>query len=344
MADYYTEQSMNGMGQMPPGTDTSPNGALDSHRYGALAVAAFTGGRSYSALTSAESRRLSYSKWWIRRNKWMQPSRGNMEKMIDPSGMAKARSGRQRTRMSYATVASEAQTLSRGVEQWFPAMLFQRGANMGDRSFLTRGLFEQSLAHINLSAANAPYSRKQLMSMGDRMWRIATVRGAGKAGHYTNMASLLGKESLEEIWDVGGKKALQTRIGYVAGQMMPSSISKLTAKIGANKFGAMAGKAIGMANPVLAAYFAFKLTADIAEWSTKKILRGANWYFFKMPLQVYQAGTRDLRAPILRSGTYVDTPGAQTNRQRAVLAIQNSRLNARSALGSEGALMHNYFG
>lgn len=40
---------------------------------------------------------------------------------------------------------------------------------------------------------------------------------------------------------------------------------------------------------------------------------------------------------------YVDNSVAATSRQRGVMAISNSRLNARSALGSEAAAMHAYY-
>ena len=43
-------------------------------------------------------------------------------------------------------------------------------------------------------------------------------------------------------------------------------------------------------------------------------------------------------------GTYKDNEVAATSRARGVMAIQNSRLNARSLLGSEGAMMAAHFG
>jgi hypothetical protein len=41
---------------------------------------------------------------------------------------------------------------------------------------------------------------------------------------------------------------------------------------------------------------------------------------------------------------YKDTEAAATSRARGVQAIQNSRLNARSALGTEGAMMAAHYG
>jgi hypothetical protein len=41
---------------------------------------------------------------------------------------------------------------------------------------------------------------------------------------------------------------------------------------------------------------------------------------------------------------YKDNEVAATSRSRGVMAIQNSRLNARSALGSEAGMMASHFG
>ena len=50
-----------------------------------------------------------------------------------------------------------------------------------------------------------------------------------------------------------------------------------------------------------------------------------------------------LSKPIFGMG-YRDTEAASTSRSRGVMAIQNSRLNARSALGSEASMMAAHFG
>jgi hypothetical protein len=50
-----------------------------------------------------------------------------------------------------------------------------------------------------------------------------------------------------------------------------------------------------------------------------------------------------INKPIFGMG-YKDTEAAATSRSRGVMAIQNSRLNARSVLGSEAAMMASHFG
>ena len=51
----------------------------------------------------------------------------------------------------------------------------------------------------------------------------------------------------------------------------------------------------------------------------------------------------DIYKPSFGAG-YKDTEAAATSRSRGVMAIQNSRLNARSMLGSEGAMMAAHYG
>jgi hypothetical protein len=50
-----------------------------------------------------------------------------------------------------------------------------------------------------------------------------------------------------------------------------------------------------------------------------------------------------MNKPLFGAG-FKDNEVAATSRSRGVMAIQNSRLNARSSLGSEGAMMAAHFG
>jgi hypothetical protein len=50
-----------------------------------------------------------------------------------------------------------------------------------------------------------------------------------------------------------------------------------------------------------------------------------------------------INKPLFGMG-YKDTEVAATSRARGVMAIQNSQLNARSALGSEASMMAAHFG
>lgn len=50
-----------------------------------------------------------------------------------------------------------------------------------------------------------------------------------------------------------------------------------------------------------------------------------------------------INKPLFGTG-YVDNEVAASSRARGVMAIQNSRLNARSLLGSEASMMAAHFG
>jgi hypothetical protein len=320
------------MGQMPPGAEGVPGGYGEQQRImpGIMAMSVWGVARGSAGLTRPGLRGVSASRKWWSKNKAFDNSLFRHTGTMPHTEI-------QRPRPSFGMVATEAGVLNRLTK---PSALRLFGAGkkfkLEERGFVSKGIWENALTHINL-ASGKPYSEKTLRSMGTRLWRVATMRGGD---FYGGAATLLDPK----IASGYSKEALRHVVTSTTAGMMPENVANLTGKIAANRFGAAGARFATAALPVVSFYFTAKLTADIAEWSTKKVLRGLNWYYFKMPLQAYRAGTASLRAPILNSGAYVDTPGAQTNRQRAVQAIQNSRLNARSALGSEGALMHNYFG
>jgi hypothetical protein len=61
---------------------------------------------------------------------------------------------------------------------------------------------------------------------------------------------------------------------------------------------------------------------------------------------VFDAGS-NIMAPLnqgIMGGVYKDNAVAATSRQRGVMAIASSQLNARSVLGNEGAAMYARFG
>lgn len=96
-------------------------------------------------------------------------------------------------------------------------------------------------------------------------------------------------------------------------------------------YGKFAGKAFS-------AYGWATLAYDVGKGVGNAIMGGVN--FSKEALKSMQ-GT--INKPIFGAG-YKDNEVAATSRARGVMAIQNSRLNARSLLGSEGAMMAAHFG
>lgn len=80
------------------------------------------------------------------------------------------------------------------------------------------------------------------------------------------------------------------------------------------------------------------LAHDVASMGGKLIGKGID-----LSIEAAQSVKGDLDKPLMGMG-FKDNTVAATSRQRGVMAIQNSRLNMRSYLGSEAASMHAHFG
>lgn len=139
----------------------------------------------------------------------------------------------------------------------------------------------------------------------------------------------------------GTKIAMQ--LGLKGGEKVSlSMLGKISAEAGV-KVAAKAGLAMGAravgpfipgVNVVMAAWTAYDMTKMGIE-----LMKGGG----ELAVEGYKSFQGSLYKPTMGMG-YKDTEVAATSRARGVLAIQNSRLNARSALGSEASAMANHFG
>jgi len=93
--------------------------------------------------------------------------------------------------------------------------------------------------------------------------------------------------------------------------------------------------AMSIANPILTAQAIYDISKLVA---TKVIGGGA-----KLARDAMKSMQGTINKPAFGMG-YVDNEVAATSRARGVMAIQNSRLNARSTLGSEGGMLAAHFG
>jgi hypothetical protein len=153
-------------------------------------------------------------------------------------------------------------------------------------------------------------------------------KGAGQQGfkYSVKAGGALEKLGIATTEKVGLKtvgKAAMTKGGMkVAG--------KLTA--------ALAMQAVPVAGQIVGAVMLADMVTDVAKLGMEGVKSGID--FAKDAVKSYR-GTID-------KGTmgmgYRDNTVAATSRQRGVSAIQNSRLNARSVLGSEAGAMHAHFG
>jgi len=125
---------------------------------------------------------------------------------------------------------------------------------------------------------------------------------------------------------IGGKAALNT------------SATTLGRLSGLKVLGSGAIKSAGAFIPGLNVLATGQLIYDLAKGAGKIAVKGVN--FAKDAVKSMQ-GT--INKPMFGSG-FKDNEVAATSRSRGVMAIQNSRLNARSLLGSEASMLAAHFG
>ncbi len=142
--------------------------------------------------------------------------------------------------------------------------------------------------------------------------------------------------------------AVRARMGAVATEIVDKGIIKSlgvkgaaqAAKYGGARVGlAVAGEIALKAVPGLNLIFAADMAYQLAKLAGKGVAAGIR--FGRDGMKSMQG---NMYGGLLNSGSYKDDEVRATSRARGVAAIQNSRLNARSLLGSEGAMMAAHFG
>jgi hypothetical protein len=154
------------------------------------------------------------------------------------------------------------------------------------------------------------------------------MRGASKAvSHFTSAVQKLG------IAGPGYEKALQTGVFKSLGV-------KGTLQVAGTKTGAMAlgARTAAMAIPGLNLLATASLVYDLGKMGGEVVKSGIN-----LAKDAVKSMKGSMDKPLFGMG-YKDNEVAATSRSRGVMAIQNSRLNARSALGSEAGMMASHFG
>ena len=147
----------------------------------------------------------------------------------------------------------------------------------------------------------------------------------GAAGYVDDAMDLLKSNNVKAIRSAAGKlgmDAFARREFGTAAKMAGHYINTH------GKFAMKAFNAVGTASIVY----------DLGKGVGKMMMGGVN--LGKDALKSMQGS---MNKPLFGAG-FKDNEVAATSRSRGVMAIQNSRLNARSALGSEGAMMAAHFG
>ena len=220
------------------------------------------------------------------------------------------------------------------------------GKNAGKT--LTLDSFNASRA----SAARAGGPTQAFKTIADDILSVipgapGSASAAGSVAANTNMAVGTGSKKFltaDLTEALIGKKA-----GVMAGQEMleqgflktygvkgAAQIARYGGKEGAKLVGARVGvAALNFANPILTAAAVY----DISKMAATAVI-GGGARFARDAMKSMQGS---INKPAFGMG-YVDNEVAATSRARGVSAIQNSRLNARSALGSEAGMMASHFG
>lgn len=158
------------------------------------------------------------------------------------------------------------------------------------------------------------------------------LTGAQKAVEHMSIAlgekGIAGKVGLE-----GAQEVLEKGVFKTLGRT--GTMEALSSKAGMKVLGA---RAAAMAIPGLNVVATASLIYDLGRMAGEVVKSGIN-----LAKDANKSLQGDINKPLFGMG-YKDTEAAATSRSRGVMAIQNSRLNARSMLGSEGAMMAAHYG
>lgn len=158
-----------------------------------------------------------------------------------------------------------------------------------------------------------------------------SLAGATKAvGHLT---TALQAQGLERSGAMVANRALQEGVIKTLG--VKRTAQALTTSAGAKVLGA---RAAALAIPGLQFVAAASLVYDLGKMAGEVVKSG-----IELARDANYSLQGSINKPMFGMG-YRDTELAATSRARGVMAIQNSRLNARSSLGSEASMMAAHFG
>lgn len=162
-------------------------------------------------------------------------------------------------------------------------------------------------------------------------------RGAGRAVTATQMALRSTGYIAEGTGMKAGQKAAQEVLekGLIKTLGAKGTLEFATSKAGAR---VAAVRGLGMASRAIPYVGTAMLVYDLAKMGGEIVKSGIN-----LARDAEKSLQGSFGKPTFGMG-YRDTEAAATSRARGVMAIQNSRLNARSLLGSEGAMMAAHFG
>jgi len=198
------------------------------------------------------------------------------------------------------------------------------------KGFIPKGVFETSGI---LSGKGAQYLGTETFTKVSSTFAKAMEGSAGPMSS-TVFGKNIFASAADDLLSNAGKAGIREAAGQLGREAFARKEFGTAAKMAghyAGTFGEAAGTALGVYGTASAVYDTGKLIG-------KTIMGGIN--LGKDALKSMQGS---INKPLFGAG-FKDNEVAATSRSRGVMAIQNSRLNARSALGSEGAMMAAHFG
>ena len=229
-----------------------------------------------------------------------------------------------------ATMSPMAKALSGGPQVGLTGNLMaSSGATQASR--LMQGYFRGALGH----AGSAGLTGEALTGANRAVSHLAMAldKSGGKAGLAIDKTTGKLTGRFASVYEAKAAKALGQGAFKTLG--VKGVAQAMGTKTGAMALGARAGM---MAIPGLNLIATASLVYDLGKMGGEVIKSGIN-----LAKDAVKSMKGSIDKPMFGMG-YKDNEVAATSRARGVAAIQNSRLNARSALGSEGAMMASHFG
>lgn len=192
-------------------------------------------------------------------------------------------------------------------------LMANAGATRASR--YTQGFVRGALGHTNVMDAT-----------GARVLKGEALTGAQKS--ISLLSDALGGNKTRVA-----TKALEEGVFKTIG--VKNTMKALATKQGATALGV---RGAAMAIPGLNLIATASLVYDLGKMGGEVVKSGIN-----LAKDAVKSMKGSIDKPMFGMG-YKDNEVSATSRARGVMAIQNSRLNARSALGSEGAMMASHFG
>jgi hypothetical protein len=239
----------------------------------------------------------------------------------------------------------------------------KRLATTNNPALMGTSFIDDALSTIRIGSAAGATTAQQAAARGVGGNLIAsTIGGAGTqyfAGYFRGAKGMFRQAGLTGASKKGALKAvldlqsavnktgvLGSRIGFkAAGDIAAGSVYKKfgisgLAKLGATKAGAkfLGARAAALAIPGLQFVAAASFIYDLGKMGGEIVKSGIN-----LARDANRSLQGSMGKPLFGMG-YRDSEMAATSRSRGVMAIQNSRLNARSVLGSEASMMAAHFG